>query len=104
MRGDDDDLDTDSPRNCGIVEQDDQGIIYAMHEKVDRPPGTVANGAVYIFEPLVLEFIATLRGPMIDLSTEVLPEFLGRNAAFHNGDYHRDIGTPESLLLAEAGL
>ena len=93
-------FDTDLPRDCGIVEQDeDQGIIYAMHEKVDRPPGTVANGAVYIFEPSVLEFIVTLRGPIIDLSTEVLPEFLGRIVAFHNGDYHRDIGTPESLHL-----
>ena len=37
---------------------------------------------------------------MIDLSTEVIPHYLGRIQTFHNHQYHRDIGTPESLNLA----
>jgi mannose-1-phosphate guanylyltransferase len=32
----------------------------------------------------------------------VIPYFLGRIATFHNTEYHRDIGTPESLRRAEA--
>jgi mannose-1-phosphate guanylyltransferase len=74
-----------------------------MHEKVADPPGVRANGAVYIFEPSVLDLVAALNRPVVDLSTEVLPRLLGRIATFHNDDYHRDIGTPESLALAEAG-
>ena len=94
-------FDTDSPRSCGIVEQDERGVVTAFHEKVENPPGTRANGAVYLFEPSVLDFLAALNKPVIDLSTEVLPAFLGRICTFHNADYHRDIGTLDSLRRAE---
>ena len=94
-------FDTDSPRSCGIVEQDERGVVGAFHEKVADPPGTRANGAVYLFEPTVLDFMAGLNKRVIDLSTEVLPAFLGRISTFHNSDYHRDIGSLESLRLAE---
>ena len=95
-------FETDSPETCGIVEEDSRGLVVAFHEKVANPPGTRANGAVYILEPTVLGFMKSLGRPVIDLSTEVLPRFMGRIATFHNAIYHRDIGTPESLALAEA--
>lgn len=94
-------FDTDAPRACGIVTEDAQGIVSGFFEKVDNPPGNHANGAVYIFEPTVLEFLAGLPGPFIDLSTQLIPHYVGRICAFHNTDYHRDIGSPESLRLAE---
>lgn len=94
-------FETDSPRSCGIVETDGQDLVIAFHEKVADPPGTRANGAVYIFEPEVADFIAALDSPVVDLSTQVLPAFLGRIFTFHNAGYHRDIGTPESLARAE---
>ncbi|MEO8040733.1 MAG: nucleotidyltransferase family protein [Betaproteobacteria bacterium] len=95
-------FDTDSPRSCGIVETDPQGLVTGFHEKVPDPPGRRANGAVYIFEPTILDFLRSLSKPVIDLSTEVLPRHIGRIFTFHNDDYHRDIGTPESLRLAES--
>jgi len=94
-------FDTDAPSSCGIVEQDARGVVTAFHEKVADPPGTVANAAVYIFEPAVVEFIASLGREFVDLSTDVIPHFIGRICTFHNSGYHRDIGTPESLRLAE---
>lgn len=94
-------FDTDAPRSCGIVEVDTNGVVVGFHEKVANPPGNHANAAVYILEPSVLDFLASLRKEVIDISTEVLPHYLGRIQAFHNFDYHRDIGTPESLALAE---
>jgi mannose-1-phosphate guanylyltransferase len=39
---------------------------------------------------------------VVDLSTEVIPRFLGRILAVRTRGYHRDIGTPEALALAEA--
>ncbi len=92
---------TDDPRSCGIVELDERGVVTRMHEKVDDPPGDTANGAVYIFEPSVVAFLAGLPGPFIDLSTQVLPRFMGRIFTFHNAVFHRDIGNPESLRRAQ---
>ena len=78
------------------------GLVVGFHEKVKNPPGSRANGAVYIFEPEVVDFIASLGKQWADLSTEVIPHFLGRISVFHNAEYHRDIGSPESLLRAES--
>jgi mannose-1-phosphate guanylyltransferase len=94
-------FDTDAPQSCGIVELDSRGVVIKFHEKVAAPPSNHANAAVYIFEPSVIDFLASLDKAVIDISTEVLPRYLGRMQAFHNADYHRDIGTPESLALAE---
>lgn len=94
-------FDTDAPQSCGIVELDRRGLVVAFHEKVARPPGTRANAAVYIFEPTVVDFLASLEKSVVDISTEVLPKFMGRIATYHNSDYHRDIGTMASLAAAE---
>lgn len=94
-------FDCEDPQSAGIVVEDDAGIVREFHEKAAHPPGTRANAAVYIFEPEVLEFLASLGRPVLDLSTEVLPHYLGRIRTFHNTDYHRDIGSPESLRRAE---
>jgi mannose-1-phosphate guanylyltransferase len=94
-------FDTDMPHTCGIVEQDTQGIVLRFHEKSASPPGNRANAAVYIFEPSVLDFLESLNNKEIDLSLEVLPNYLGRMQCFHNSDYHRDIGNTESLRLAQ---
>ncbi len=93
-------FDTTAPETCGIVELDDDDVVRAFHEKVKNPPGNLANGAVYIVSPVVMEFLAGLGKEVIDFSTEVLPHFMGRINTFHNRTYHQDIGTVESLLIA----
>jgi mannose-1-phosphate guanylyltransferase len=94
-------FDTDAPQSCGIVELDSYGVVQAFHEKVANPPGVRANAAVYIFEPSVIDYIYSLNREVCDISIDVLPNFLGKIQTFHNMDYHRDIGTLESLALAE---
>jgi mannose-1-phosphate guanylyltransferase len=91
----------DRPQDCGIVELDDRGVVRAFHEKVAHPPGNLANAAVYIVSPSVMDFLADLDKDVIDFSTEVLPRYMGRINTFHNDVYHRDIGTPESLSAAQ---
>lgn len=94
-------FDTDVPQSCGIVERDQNDVVIGFHEKSAVFRGTRANAAVYIVEPSVIDFLVSLDKEVIDMSTEVLPHYLGRMQAYHNSDYHRDIGTPESLQLAE---
>lgn len=91
----------DNPPSCGIVELDQLGVVRQFHEKVEFPPGDLANAAVYILEPTVLTFLAEIGRTEIDFSTEVIPSFLGRIFTFRNDDYHRDIGSMGSWLLAQ---
>ena len=89
-----------TPETCGIVETDSDGIVCAFHEKTDNSPGNRANAAVYLLEPEVLDWL--WEHPRIrDFSTEVLPNFVGRIATWHNSGIHRDIGTPGMLALAQ---
>ena len=92
---------TDQPSSCGIVELDVHGVVIGFHEKVPNPPGRLANAAVYIMQPSVLEFLASLGGEVIDLSTQVLPHYIGRIFTHPLDGYLRDIGIPDALLAAE---
>lgn len=95
---------TDTPRSCGILELDDHNTVVAFHEKIENPPGNLANGAVYIFEPEIVETIASFGRPIVDLSTEIIPRYVGRILCVETRGYHRDIGTPESLIRAIADM
>lgn len=91
------------PQECGVVELDKFGTVIGFHEKVANPPGNIANGAVYIVEPEVLSWLAT-KSNLTDLSTEVLPRYIGKIATWHNYGIHRDIGSIQSLLEAQNDL
>lgn len=93
---------TDTPESCGIVELDERGVVVGFHEKVSNAPGNLANGAVYIVEPGVVDFMTTLNTRSIDFSTQVVPNFIGRIYAWHNLGIHRDIGTLSSWQAAQA--
>lgn len=92
---------TEDPRSCGILELDARGVVQRFHEKVADPPGDLANAAVYVLEPEIVAFAEGLGRPVVDLSTEVIPHFMGRIYSVETPCYHRDIGTPESLQRAE---
>lgn len=91
---------TDTPESCGIVQINSKGLVKNFYEKEKNPAGNLANGAVYIFEPEVLDYLKKTPN-LFDISKDVLPNFLGKISVFHNSIYHRDIGTLESLQIAE---
>ena len=91
---------TDTPHSCGILELDSRQTVVAFHEKVPNPPGNLANGAVYVFEPGIIDLIADCGSPVVDLSTEIIPKLVGKILCVETNGYHRDIGNPESLRMA----
>lgn len=95
---------SDEPCQCGIVEIDKHGIVQAFHEKVPHPPGNLANAAVYLIEPRILEFILSLGPDITDLSTQILPSLAGRIDTWQNRGVLIDIGTPERLAMARLQL
>ena len=92
---------TSSPTACGIVEVDGKGVVQNFHEKIEDPPGNLANGAVYLLEPEVSAWIGE-RLFVKDFSTQVIPHFLGRIATWENQGIHRDIGMIHSLVAAQS--
>lgn len=95
-------FETKVPRSCGIVSLDTRGVVMGFYEKVQNPPGNLANAAVYIVEKDVVDLIGTLDSPHPDLSTEVIPRLLGRISTYPNRAFHVDIGSPESWLEAQS--
>ena len=89
-----------NPSTCGIVELDSNGVVVEFHEKVKNPPSKLANAAVYLIEPEVVEWIKK-HSKVTDFSTEVLPQFVGKIATWENQKIHRDIGTIEMLREAQ---
>ncbi len=92
---------TENPSSCGIVEKNSDGLMTAFHEKVARPPGNCANGALYLFEPSLFDFLDDLGPELTDFSTQVLPNLVGRVQTFHTNEPYMDIGTPEALRKAQ---
>jgi mannose-1-phosphate guanylyltransferase len=89
-------FESDNPQSCGIVELNSKGVVEAFHEKVNTPHGNLANAAVYLLEPVILEMMASLGKTEIDFSTEIIPKLLGKIFTYRNTIYHRDIGTMKS--------
>lgn len=95
-------FETPDPNSCGIVALDQRGMVNSFHEKVASPQGNLANAAVYILEPSVLDFMKSLGKAEIDFSTEVIPHLMERIFTYRNTAYHRDIGTIGSWTDAHA--
>lgn len=92
---------TPSPTTCGIVEIDKVGVIQAFHEKILNPPSNLANAAIYLLEPEIIDWI--IQHPEVsDFSTEVLPHFIGRIATWKNTNVLRDIGSIDMLKQAQS--
>lgn len=94
-------FETDSPSTCGIVETDSNDYLLSFHEKSASPPGNRANAAIYVCEPYVLNLLKTFDKTAIDISNELIPAMIGKIQCHHSLEYHRDIGSIDSLRLAE---
>jgi len=91
---------TETPSTCGIVELDERGVVVGFHEKVDNPPGNLANGAIYILTAELLDHLVTDLRTAKDFSTEVLHHLVGRIYTYETSGVFLDIGTPESYEQA----
>ena len=93
---------TKTPSQCGIVEIDSYGVVKSFHEKVSNPPCNRANGAIYVFEQELIQELVNLGPGISDFSTQVLPALVGRIHTWNTPANYLDIGTPDSLIEAQA--
>jgi len=94
-------FDPPDPRSCGVVELDGDNIVTGFYEKVENPPTKLANGAVFVMEPEVAQFAQNMNKIHFEISRDIIPAFTGRCLAWHNAEYHLDIGTPETYQKAK---
>ena len=91
---------TITPKSCGIVDINKEGIVQAFHEKVNNPPSNLANGAIYIFNKELSKWLKLQNRQLKDFSNDVLPYLTGKIQTWHTREFFIDIGTPESLKVA----
>ena len=91
---------TDNPKECGIIEVNNESIVTKYVEKPIEPEGILANGGIYIIEPCVYQYILENKEICTDIAKDILPNFLNRIYTVYNNGLHRDIGTLDSLRIA----
>ncbi len=91
---------TDNPIACGIVEINEDNVVIGFYEKVNDPPGNLANGAIYIISNDLIKLFKEENISVSDFSIEVLNNLLGKIYSYETKEVFIDIGNPKSYLLA----
>jgi mannose-1-phosphate guanylyltransferase len=82
------------PSRCGIVRVDDEGVVRDFVEKPGVPIGNLAFSGLMVAAPAIFDFIPDTTP--VDLGFHVLPQLVGRMAAYRISDFIIDIGTLET--------
>jgi mannose-1-phosphate guanylyltransferase len=87
------------PSRCGIVQVDHRGIVNKFVEKAKVPCGNLAFSGLMVASPELIEAIPN--GIPADLGFDVLPQIVGRMAAYQIRDFLIDTGTLETYQVAQ---
>jgi len=93
---------TNTPSSCGIVDLDENNVVIGFHEKVEFPPGNLANGAIYILSSELIKIVKEEYAAATDFSTEILQCFINKIYTYETQQLFIDIGTPEAYLKANS--
>jgi mannose-1-phosphate guanylyltransferase len=87
------------PSRCGIVQVDEKGMVREFVEKPQIPLGNLAFSGLMIATPSLLDEIPGTSP--VDLGFHVLPQIVGRMAAYRIPEFLIDIGTLETYRIAQ---
>lgn len=85
----------DDPSSAGIVTRNDKNIVVNFVEKPNHSRHRLANAAIYIFSSEMLEILVDRFSNAKDISTDLIPQFLGRIHAYPCEGLLVDIGSIE---------
>ena len=88
-----------NPRECGIIEMDDDSSIISFIEKPENPVSDLAFAGIMLSGPGLMDLFPDK--DVFDLGHDVLPQVVGNASGYVMDDYLLDIGTPEKLTQAE---
>ena len=90
---------TNNPKDCGIVEVNNQNILVDFEEKPEMPKSNLANGAIYAFDSKFIKEFQKLIN-ISDFSKDIIYKFKGKIQTYHTNNVLIDIGNPKSLERA----
>lgn len=88
-----------NPRECGIIEMDNDSSIISFIEKPEAPVSDLAFAGIMLSGPGLMDFFPDK--DVFDLGHDVLPQVVGSASGYIIDDYLLDIGTHEKLAQAE---
>jgi mannose-1-phosphate guanylyltransferase len=88
-----------NPSRCGIVQVDDRGLVLNFTEKPAIPAGNLAFSGLMLTTPALLDLIP--KSTPADFGFHVLPQLVGRMAAYRIPEFLMDIGTLENYRTAQ---
>ena len=88
-----------SPSRCGIVQVDDCGVVRDFVEKPPAPVSNLAFSGLMLATPALLDVIPDVSP--VDLGFHVLPQLVGRMAAYPISEFLMDMGTLETYRAAQ---
>ena len=91
---------SENPKECGIVEVDNDNVMTNYFEKVKNPPSNIANGAIFAFEDSFLDYFLSLSNEDNNFCADIVPKLRGKIQTYFTNCCFIDIGTPGSLKLA----
>lgn len=87
------------PSRCGIVRMDECGIVREFVEKPKAPASRLAFSGLMLAKPNIVDLIPDLSP--VDLGFHVLPQLVGRMAAYRIQEFLIDMGTVETYQRAQ---
>lgn len=93
-------FEVDSPANFGTVVVNSESIVTSFYEKNPKSPSLIANSAIYIMKPNTAVEIRNLEVNQIDISLNLIPQFMNRILTTPLTGVFLDIGTPENYRKA----
>ena len=91
---------TENPKECGIVEVDENKVLINYFEKVENPPTNIANGAIFAFNDSFIEYFLSLPIKSNNFCADVVPQLKGKVQTYFTNSFFIDIRNPKSLELA----
>ena len=87
---------TSKPHQSGIVITNKNGVLKYFFEKISKPPGKIANGAIYLLSPQILKLIKKKFSRSKDFSNEIIQKFIGKIYCYNTKNFFLDIGDLKS--------
>lgn len=94
---------TKTPKECGIAEVGEDGLVTGFAEKPKDPKSNLAAAGVYVADQRIFDFFPGLEFSQrpFDLGFHVFPRLAGRMKAYHIEEFLMDIGTIGSYEKAQ---
>jgi mannose-1-phosphate guanylyltransferase len=88
-----------SPRDCGIVETDERGLVKSFVEKPAAPRSNLANGGVYVMSREIESLLPTHEPA--DIAFDLIPKCLDGTYGWRWDGLLLDVGSPAAYAAAQ---